>query len=222
MAKKEKTKIEKMPKNYSLTKAYRQDKWYKNNVVRRDKDARKYIAENCSGGTWRDMLPGQLVMFDYFEPKTKEELEYYDAMPCTIFFNHVKTKDGNVRVLGFNLHYLPPYMRKNVLNKIMETFQNIYAKSWNSGIKSEISYFDYNMLVYLLQKAKLNFAVRMYIPELIQDIYVIPPKDFVKACFTEGHFKKQTRAAILEHWKNLKIDKSLNKRATKAGKKLED
>ena len=83
---------------------------YKNNVVRRDKQVRKYVDENLDVKGNPSVLPGQLVMFDYFEPATKEDLEYYDAMPCTIFFGIANTKNGK-RVIGFNIHYYPPRIR---------------------------------------------------------------------------------------------------------------
>jgi hypothetical protein len=60
-----------------------------------------------------------------------------------------------------------------------------------------------------LQKAKLDFGIRMYIPQLMHQIQPIPPKDWQKAVFTEGHFRKETRVQILNYWKNksMSIDK---------------
>ena len=140
-------------------------------------------------------------MFDYFEPATKEDLEYYDAMPCTIFFGIANTKNGK-RVIGFNIHYYPPRIRYQVMNRIFEIFKPLYLKSWNDPIKKEISYFNYKMLIEQLQKAKLDFGIRMYIPNLMASITPIPTKDWSKAVFTEGRFRKQTREAILKYWKD--------------------
>jgi hypothetical protein len=58
------------------------------------------------------------------------------------------------------------------------------------------------MLIHQLQKAKLDFGVRMYIPSLMGNIKPIPPKYWQKAVFSEGHFKKETREQILNYWKN--------------------
>lgn len=212
-------KNEKMPRDFKLIKAIRGEKIYKDNNVRRDKVARKYLNEHCQSMGPRTLTPGQLVLFEYFEPKTKEDLEYYDAMPCTIFFNIIKTKKGEKRVLGFNIHYYPPRIRFRVMDRIMEIFNSVYKKSWSEPLKQEVSYFDYNLLVYQLQKAKLDFGVRMYIPELISSIRPVPPKDWQKAVFTEGRFKKRTREAIINYWKQRAENQNLNKRVTKAGQK---
>lgn len=196
--KKEKSKP---PKDFNLLKAIRSEPLHKNNVVRRDKQVRKYIDENLDVKGKPSVLPGQLVMFDYFEPATKEDLEYYDAMPCTIFFGIANTANGK-RVIGFNLHYYPPRIRYQVIDRIFEIFRPLYLKSWNEPLKKEMSYFNYKMLIEQLQKAKLDFGIRMYIPNLMASVTPIPVKDWQKAVFTEGRFKKQTREAILKYWKD--------------------
>ena len=202
------SKEKKPDKNFQLIKAIRAEKDYKSNVVRRDKNTRKFIDANIKESNRKALMAGQLVMFDYFEPKTKEELEYYDAMPCTIFFGVVNTPNGK-RVIGFNIHYYPPRIRFRLLDRIFDIFKPIYLKSWNDPLKTEMSYFDYNMLIYQLQKAKLDFGIRMYIPELMNNITPLPPKVWQKAVFTEGRFKKRTREAILNYWSQWKTDKSI-------------
>lgn len=192
---------EKPPKDFNLLKAIREEKNYKNNIIRRDKNVRKFVDENLSVKGKPSVMPGQLVMFNYFEPKTKEELEYYDAMPCTIFFGTMNTDDG-LRVIGFNIHYYPPRIRYQVMNRIFEIFKPMYLKSWNNPLTKEISYFNYKMLIQQLQKAKLDFGIRMYIPKLMASITPIPTSAWSKVVFTEGRFKKKTREAILKYWKD--------------------
>jgi hypothetical protein len=204
MAKKEIKNIIKEPKpkkDFQLYKKIKEEKIYKSNIKVRDKNARKYIDENYDLGTKNSILPGQLIMFDYFEPKTKEDLEYYDAMPCTIFFGIVDTVNGK-RVMGFNIHYYPPRMRYKLLDRIFDIFKPIYLKTWNKPLKSEVGHFDYKMLMDQLKKAKLDFGIRMYIPSLMASITPVPPKGWSKAVFTEGRFKKVTREAIMNYWKN--------------------
>ena len=131
-------------KDFQLIKAIKAEKIYKSNVEVRDKKSRQYIEENFSLTKPKSVLPGQLVMFNYFEPKTKEELEYYDAMPCTIFFGIIQTKEGP-RVIGFNIHYYPPRMRYQLLDRIFDIFKPIYLKSWDKPLKTEMSHFGYKM-----------------------------------------------------------------------------
>lgn len=191
----------KPPKDFSLIKAIREEKNYKNNIKVRDTSVRKWVDENIKPMGKGTIMPGQLIMFNYFEPATKEELEYYDAMPCTVFFNEFKTKDGQPRVLGFNLHYYPPKMRYIVIDRIFSIFKPIYEKSWNDPLKQGMSYMQYKMLLEQLQEQGLDFGVREYIPNLMHSIRPIPPKDWSKAVFTEGRFKKRTREQILNYWR---------------------
>ena len=176
---------------------------YKANTQRRDVAVRKFVDENVNTKNSSSVLPGQLVMFNYFQPKTEEQLKYYDAMPCTIFFGIVKTKEGP-RVIGFNIHYYPPKIRYQLMDRIFDIFKPYYLESWN-GLTEEISDFNYKMLIRQLQKAKLDFGIREYIPSLMHKITPIPPKYWQKAVFTEGRFKKETRTQILNYWKNKAI-----------------
>ena len=170
---------------------------------RADEEARQYIAEQCDKGNPEKILPGMMIMFEYFEPRTKEELEYYDAGPCTIFSGVVNTKQGK-RVLGFNIHYYPPKIRRTVLSRIFEIYKPIYSKYFTEGVTREIDAFEYKYLIDSLEKAKLNFGVRMYIPSLIGKIWSIKPNEWNVAVYTEGWFKKRTREAVMKYWRNYK------------------
>lgn len=194
-------KSNKAPKDFNMYKAIQGEKDYKSNVKRRDVNSRKYLAENCKIHGNKSILPGQLILFDYFEPATKDKLEYYDAMPCTIFFGIVNTKNGK-RVIGFNIHYYPPRIRFQLMNRIYEIFKPIYSKQFDTVLTEEMSYFNYKMLISQLQKAKLDFGIREYIPNLMARVTPIPVSNWPKAVLTEGHFKKETREQILNYWKN--------------------
>lgn len=199
-----KRKANKAPKDFDMLKAIRAEKDYKSNVKRRDINSRKFIDENYDIKGKPAILPGQLIMFNYFEPATKEQLEYYDAMPCTIFFGVVKTKNGP-RVIGFNIHYYPPRIRFQLMNRIYEIFKPEYSKHFNTPLSEEMSYFNYKMLISQLQKAKLDFGIREYIPNLMASIVPVPVSAWPKAVLTEGHFRKETRQQILNYWKNKSI-----------------
>ena len=207
----------KMPKHYNLHQAIMQEKDYKSNVVRRDKNSRKFFESNHVAADQSKLKIGSLYLMDYFEPKTEEQLKYYDAMPCTIFFGRVKNKQGEPRILGFNVHYYPPRIRFQVLTRIMSIFEPFYRKMWDKTKPDDLSYFDYNMLLYQLQKAKLDFGVRMYIPDLIGKCCLVEPQYWSKAVLTEGRFRKRTRDAILNYWKQRKIDYARINQAAAAG-----
>lgn len=184
----------------------------------RDAFARKWIEENCSRVGKNKIVPGQLIMFNYFEPKTEEDLEYYDAMPCTIFFNVVNTSQGK-RVLGFNIHYYPPKMRYQIMNKIFDIYRGVFVKYFTIPNKAGVDAFDYRILIQQLDKANLGFGVRMYIPELIGDPYIITANKWQVAVFTEGNFKKKTRTQIMTFWSKWIAGSKKPKTKSKGGKK---
>lgn len=207
-----------MPKNFDMIESIQSDTLYKSNIGRRDSVSRK-ILERYESAPAASILPGQLISFKYFEPKTKEDLEYYDAMPVTLFFGKIKTKKGEPRVLGWNGHYYPPRIRYQLYARVFEMFKPFYKKAWAEPLQKELSYMEYGAIIYQLQKAKLEFGVRMYIPQLMTNITPIPTQAWPIAAFTEGHFKKTTIQAIRNYWKNKPIDNALISRATKNGLK---
>lgn len=191
-----------MPRTYSLLKEIRESKLYKTHWDKRDTRSRAILEEQCDKAPVGNLAKGNIYLFKYYEPKTKAELEYYDAYPAIILFGRFNAKEGGKRCLGFNVHYYPPRIRFQVLNKVMEIYQNIYKKSWQDGLKTDMSHLEYAQLIYLLKKSKLDFGVRMYIPGLIKDAVLVPPNLWHIAAFTEGQFKKRTRDAIMKFWKS--------------------
>jgi hypothetical protein len=174
----------------------------------RDRRSRKIIEELGKPTPRNKLIPGNLYLIEYHYPKWEKELEYYDADPCSIVFGDFKTKEGEPRVLVFSLHYYPPRMRFQILNKVMEIYKDIYKDAWKQGLSKELSYFQYKQLLYVLAKAKLQFGVREYIPKLIGDCILVPPSLWHIAVFSEGRFKKTTRAAIMNYWKNFRAKNS--------------
>lgn len=190
-----------MPKSYSLIKDIRQDSLYKANLGRRDKKSRQIIEQFGKPAKTMDLIKGNLYLMEYFEPKWEKELDHYDAMPCSLIFGKFKTKKGEPRILGFSIHYFPPRYRFVVLNKVMEIHQKIYRNRWKRGLDQDMSITDYKILRLLLKKAKLEFAIHEYIPELIGQCTMVPPSLWHIAVFSEGRFKKRTREMIMNFWK---------------------
>lgn len=189
-----------VPRNYNLLKDIRSQKLYKYSTDVRNNVARQYLNEHYKPKSNQSIIPGQLVMFDYFEPKTKEELEYYDAMPMTIFFGVYNSKEGR-RVIGFNIHYFPPKMRFKIMERIYEIFKPFYNKSFNKALREELSHFDYHWLIEQLERVGLSFGVRQYDPSLCSKVIPIPTESWNVAVFTEGVFRKRTREQIMNYWK---------------------
>jgi hypothetical protein len=75
--------------------------------------------------------PGSLYMYAY-DPKTKEDLPYYDRFPLVFPFR--KTADG---FYGLNMHYLPYDLRIYLLDALL-TFKN--NSRWDETTKLKYSW----------------------------------------------------------------------------------
>lgn len=76
------------------------------------------------------VTPGSLYLY-YYDPKTKDELPYYDTFPLVYPYKRV---EGGF--LGYNLHYLPPVLRF----KVMGTLLNIQISGTRAEKKILYSY----------------------------------------------------------------------------------
>jgi hypothetical protein len=74
---------------------------------------------------------GHMYMF-FYDPKHKEKLPYYDAFP--LIFMVEKAKGG---FYGLNLHYLPPILRAQFLNQLLEIKSN---DKYNDTTRLKLSY----------------------------------------------------------------------------------
>lgn len=152
--------------------------------------------------TSRYLLPGQIVCFEYLEPKFKDELEYYDRTPLTVFFGITRTKDGNIREIGLNLHYYPPHTRVNIMNKAYEVFKPYFNKFFNSPSTKPNTFISYENLKHIIKvNQKIGFGIKMYIPTLRSKSFLIPTRMLPTALYTEGHFSKATLQQIFAFWR---------------------
>lgn len=62
----------------------------------------------------KEIHPGRMFFFGY-SPKTKDELKFWDEFPVVLVLH---PKPGGF--LGLNLHYLPPSLRADFLNKLLK------------------------------------------------------------------------------------------------------
>ncbi|MBM3417389.1 MAG: hypothetical protein FJY17_00535 [Bacteroidetes bacterium] len=72
------------------------------------------------------------MYFYFYDPKTKDDLQYYDMFPLVIPIEEYK--DG---FLGLNLHYIHPKQRIILLDKLSETASN---KNFDSKTKLRLNY----------------------------------------------------------------------------------
>lgn len=150
------------------------------------------------------LLPGQISIFSYPNPKTEEDLDYYDKTPMTVFFGLTRDKKNNIREVGINMHYFPPFARTRVLNSIYEVFKQYYQMQFNEPIHKVNHYINWPVLKRLCKKYKIGFAVKMYIPMLRRNTHIIPTRLLPTAIYTEGHFAKDVLTNIMTYWRHYK------------------
>ena len=188
-------------KVYQLDEAINEHPLAKRPTAIRSKLAYKEILHNAKI-TKKYLLPGQVVLFHYAEPKFKEELEYYDRTPFTLFLGITRTKDGNIREIGLNLHYYPPFTRARILNQTYNVFKPYFDKNFNEVTGKPNTFISYDRLKHIMRRnLKIAFGIKMYIPVLRQASWVIPTRLLSTAMYTEGHFSKATLQQIFHFWR---------------------
>lgn len=170
----------------------------------RSKVAYSEIMKNLKPST-KYLLPGQFVLFEYLEPKFKEDLEYYDRTPFTLFFGITRTDEGNIREIGINLHYYPPHTRARIIRRVYQVFRPYFNKYFNDPNKKPNVVISYAALKHIMKtNDKLAFGIKMYIPVLRGRTYVLPTRLLSTAFYTEGHFSKATLQQIFRFWREFK------------------
>ena len=188
-------------KLYKLDEAINEHPLAKRPTAIRSKLAYKEILHNAKL-TKKYLLPGQVVLFHYADPKFKEELEYYDKTPFTLFLGITRTNDGNIREIGLNLHYYPPFTRARILSQTYNIFKPYFDKNFNEVTGKPNTFISYDKLKHLMRhNLKIAFGVKMYIPVLRQASWLIPTRLLSTAIFTEGHFSKATLQQIYHFWR---------------------
>ena len=188
-------------KYYSLEEAINEHPLAKKPTFLRSKLAYKEVIKEANR-TQKYLLPGQVVLFHYAEPKYKEELEYYDRTPLTLFLGITRTKENNIREIGLNLHYFPPFARSRILIHTYNIFKPYFDKNFNKVTGKPNMFISYDRLNHLLKSnLKIAFGVKMYIPVLRQGSWLVPTRLLSTATYTEGHFSKATLAKIYHFWR---------------------
>lgn len=189
--------------NFRLDEAVNEHPLKRRPINLRSRLAYREILINTKA-TSKYLLPGQLSTFEYPNPKTEPDLEYYDRTPCTIFFGLTRDKKNNLREIGINIHYFPPFARVRVINTIYEVFKKYYQLQFNEEVHKVNRYINWPVLKRLCKKYKIGFAVKMYVPMLRRNTHIIPTRLWPTVLYTEGHFSKDTLQNIMTYWRHYK------------------
>ena len=147
---------------------------FRNQITPRTKESREWFMKKAQTmrGINRDELMkeeplsrggrriiGSMQMF-FYDPKYKETLPYYDRFPLV---NYVKPAKGGF--LGLNLHYLPPILRAQFLDALMDnvTSKKSEDAKFELTVKllastSNLEYYKPCIKHYLTEHVKSKFA----------------------------------------------------------------
>ena len=115
---------------------------------------------------------GSMYMF-FYDPKTREQLPYYDSFPLIIA---VGPAEGGF--YGMNLHYLPIPLRAKFLDSLMDVTNN---KKYDETTKFAVSY------NFLKRSAKMKYfqpCFKHYLTKQVEgNLAYVPPPEWEIATF---------------------------------------
>jgi len=152
----------------------------------------------------RIMMPGTLCIFDYDNPKYKDVLDFYDTQPLVLCLTPFMTKDEKVRVLGINLHLLPPRIRKLVLYQAFYLYKAEYTAKLANNKNSDRMQVNINWrsIKRQLEQYGAGFAIRMYLPSLQKNVIEFTQEDWAKAVYIPSKgYAKIGPAKLEQKWR---------------------
>jgi hypothetical protein len=126
------------------------------------------------------VYPGKLFMFMY-DPKTKEDLPYYDIFPMVLPWKRVP---GGF--MGLNLHYIPLKERFMLMNRLM-----MFKTNQKMDETTRIRY-SYEMINGVAKFAYAKPCIKHYLYEHVKSQFrLIPASDWGTAMMVPAeHFRK--------------------------------
>jgi len=160
-------------------------KWFREKIDGMKKPSRAaLLRDSALEPTQREMI-GNMYMYVY-DPKTKQDLPYYDRFPLVIMIE--KYKDG---FLGLNLHYLRPDVRAKFLDELMRLApgkvksNSRLLKAKYSLLQSTRKYKEFRPCIKRYLGSQIRSKV-VRVPMTEWEIAIFLPTDqFVKASKTE-------------------------------------
>lgn len=139
-----------------------------NSLKEYDKYLSKFPKQNPS-----KIKPGLMYSYDYdfYKDYDDEVLKYFDEKPLTIMLSYWAQKD---LWMGLNVHFLPVLNRAAFIKKL--SGMNVLAFKKDGANKVRIN----NMIIQQIMR-KSKYCVRLYRPEAISNMTIIPNKEWISA-----------------------------------------
>ena len=115
----------------------------------------------------RRIQPGEIIHFEYKNPKTRDKLKWWDAHPLSIIF-----RMNDRKIWGINLHYVPIPMRKLLIQKVIK-LNKLRIKS---NMRFTLQWNDIKEFLYRNGLAEL--MTKSYITNRITDLDYVKYEDW--------------------------------------------
>lgn len=187
--------LKEFAKENEKTKQLRSWTWYQTNVrniaASSGMGPMKFMNENIDNQK-QSILPGQMICYNY-DPKTKDKLPYYDTFPMVLPF----AMDAK-HFTGLNLHYLPPKIRAQLLNKLMS-----YVTNDKLAVNARLR-LSWDLLKNASKFPEVSASVKQYLFSHVKSNFVrIPPKEWEYAIWLPlERFKKASNEQVWTGWRN--------------------
>lgn len=162
--------------------------WYKNKI--NDLGRRTFAPSRLMTASElmvKEVIPGNLYLY-YYDPKTKDNLPYYDTFPLVYPYRRV---EGGF--MGYNLHYLPPILRF----KVMVTLLNIQISGTTQ--EKKIAY-SYGVLNANEVNKYYEPCIRRYLKSHVMSSFLkIPVEDWLSASLIPS--ERFVKASSSKVWK---------------------
>lgn len=145
--------------------------WFRSKASK-TKESQKTVMNALSNRHKQNAKIGSMYFYSY-DPKTKDELPYYDVFPLVIPIE--PKSDG---FIGINFHYLPPMIRAKLLDALFELVNN---DRYDNTTKLNISY---QILKSASKYKYFKPALKRYLTtHLRSSLLYVEPSEWAIACF---------------------------------------
>ena len=125
------------------------------------------------GSTTDRMQYGRLYSFNYYDPKTRDKLAYWNTNPLIIKIDESISVDEGPMDIGVNLNFFPEKIKYQFIDAFWTRYGSAYNSKRNTPAKDQ-SYnkFSPKSFMATYKPYGIGFATRKYINKRISNSYV--------------------------------------------------
>jgi hypothetical protein len=118
---------------------------------------------------------GRLYQFNYFDPKTKDKLAYWNTNPLVIKVGEYNSPTEGILDIGVNLNFFPDNVKRQFIDVYWERFSGLYettTRKPKSPKEQNKVNFNSDAFFNIFKSYGVGFATRRYINNRITNMKV--------------------------------------------------